>query len=263
MQQAVEAKAEKKYVFLFREGDGRDKRLLGGKGAGLCEMTRIGLPVPPGFVISTETCLDYFAGGFKLPRCLGEQTRAAMSDVEATMELGFGDPKRPLLVSVRSGAAISMPGMMDTVLNLGINDATVQGLIRRSGNERFAWDSYRRFIQLFGSIVLNIDADEFHLAMEKHKQQRGAKSDAELTADDFKELTGVFKQIVVDRSGKPIPQEEFNARIAGWLPSDSDRAFILSLMHGVYEHGKMAAWIAPPDRGINNNPVDYEYVKLH
>jgi pyruvate,orthophosphate dikinase len=135
--------------------------LLGGKGAGLCEMTQIGLPVPPGFVITTETCLEYFDNGFQFPPGLVGQVQAAMAEVENAMGLGFGNPDNPLLVSVRSGAAISMPGMMDTVLNLGINDCTVQGLIRRSGDERFGWDTYRRFIQLFGNIVLNVSDDDF------------------------------------------------------------------------------------------------------
>ena len=122
-EQPILAKEAKKYVYPFREGNGKDKKLLGGKGAGLCEMTQIGLPVPPGFVITTETCLEYFEGGFKFPKGLKEQVRAAVAEVEKTMNLGFGNPDNPLLVSVRSGAAISMPGMMDTILNLGINDS--------------------------------------------------------------------------------------------------------------------------------------------
>ncbi|MGA3112265.1 MAG: PEP/pyruvate-binding domain-containing protein, partial [Candidatus Bathyarchaeia archaeon] len=152
------------YVYLFSEGDGKNKKLLGGKGAGLCEMTQIGLPVPPGFVITTQTCLEYFDGGFKLPKGLADQVRQAVSQLEKSMNLGFGDSEKPLLVSVRSGAAISMPGMMDTVLNLGLNDETVRGLIKRSGDERFGWDSYRRFISLFGEIVLKISSDLFHNA---------------------------------------------------------------------------------------------------
>ena len=136
-QQPIQTKTATKYVYLFLEGDGKDKKLLGGKGAGLCEMTQIGLPVPPGFVITTQTCLEYFDHGFKLPENLAKQVRTAMSEVEKAMNLGFGSPEKPLLVSVRSGAAISMPGMMDTVLNLGINDSTVEGLIKRSGDERF------------------------------------------------------------------------------------------------------------------------------
>ena len=135
-------------------------------------MTQIGLPVPPGFVITTQTCLEYFDNGFRFPEGLIEQVQAAMEEVEKAMDLGFGNQDNPLLVSVRSGAAISMPGMMDTILNLGINDCTVQGLIKRSGDERFGWDSYRRFISLFGNIVLNIGDEEFHIAMEKLKEDR-------------------------------------------------------------------------------------------
>src|SRR5512146_1183783 len=169
----IQTKTEEKYVYLFREGNGKDKKLLGGKGAGLCEMTQIGLPVPPGFVITTQTCLEYFENGFTFPKGLIEQVRSAVAEVEKAMNLGFGDPEKPLLVSVRSGAAISMPGMMDTVLNLGVNDSTVQGLIARSGDERFGWDSYRRFLSLFGNIVLNISDEQFHLAMEKLKTDKG------------------------------------------------------------------------------------------
>ncbi len=164
-----------KWVYLFNEGDGKNKQLLGGKGAGLCEMTQIGLPVPPGFVITTQTCLQYFESGNKLPEGLREQVRSAMEQMEKAMELGFGDMNLPLLVSVRSGAAVSMPGMMDTVLNLGINDDTVKGLIKRSGDERFGWDSYRRFISLFGSIVLNIDDEIFNQAMNDLKIRRRRK----------------------------------------------------------------------------------------
>ncbi len=181
-QQPIQTKTATKYVYLFQEGDGKDKKLLGGKGAGLCEMTKIGLPVPPGFVITTQTCLEYFDKGFKFPQGLTDQVRQAMAEVEKAMNLGFGNPEKPLLVSVRSGAAISMPGMMDTVLNLGVNDGTVQGLIKRSGDERFGWDSYRRFISLFGNIVLNISDEQFHLAMEKLKENRKVTQDTELTA---------------------------------------------------------------------------------
>ena len=184
-----DAKTPTKYVFLFQEGNGKDKKLLGGKGAGLCEMTQIGLPVPPGFVITTQTCLEYFDGGFKLPKGLQSQVKQAVAEIESVMSLSFGNPEKPLLVSVRSGAAISMPGMMDTVLNLGINDTTVQGLIKRSGNERFGWDSYRRFMSLFGSIVLNISDEQFHLAMETLKEERKVTQDTDLTAKDMQETS--------------------------------------------------------------------------
>lgn len=204
-----QVKTAAKYVYLFREGDGKDKKLLGGKGAGLCEMTQIGLPVPPGFVITTQTCLEYFDNGNQFPQGLTTQVRAAIKEVERAMELGFGDPKQPLLVSVRSGAAVSMPGMMDTVLNLGINDTTVQGLIERSGDERFGCDSYRRFLSLFGNIVLNISDDEFHLAMEELKEEKQVAADLELTTDDLKELVNIYKKIIQDSTGKPVPQDPY------------------------------------------------------
>ncbi|MGD0994686.1 MAG: pyruvate, phosphate dikinase [Candidatus Bathyarchaeia archaeon] len=208
-QQPIEAKTATKYVFLFQEGNGKDRKLLGGKGAGLCEMTRIGLPVPPGFVITTQTCLEYFDNGFKFPKGLTNQVRQAVTEVERIMNLGFGKPEKPLLVSVRSGAAISMPGMMDTVLNLGINDSAVKGLIKRSGDERFGWDSYRRFISLFGNIVLNISDEQFHLAMERLKEGRKVTQDVELTSQDMQELVNIFKQIIIDNTGKPIPQDPY------------------------------------------------------
>jgi pyruvate, orthophosphate dikinase len=198
-----------KWVYLFTEGDGKNKQLLGGKGAGLCEMTQIGLPVPPGFVITTQTCLQYFDGGDKLPQGLLEQVREAIEQVEKAMRLGFGDANLPLLVSVRSGAAVSMPGMMDTVLNLGINDETVKGLIERSGDERFGWDSYRRFISLFGSIVLNIDGEIFNQVMNDLKIRRDAKNDIELGTEDMKELVHTYKHIIAEQSGKPLPQDPY------------------------------------------------------
>ena len=199
----------KKYVYLFKEGDGADKKLLGGKGAGLCTMTQIGLPVPPGFVISTEACIEYFDEGERFPPHLKDQVRQAMADVEKAMGRGFGDPGNPLLVSVRSGAAVSMPGMMDTILNLGLNDKTVKGLARQSGDERFAWDSYRRFISLFAAIALDLDGELFHEAMETLKRDRQAKLDMDLTTDDLRQLVHLYKQIVRDRYGRPLPSDPY------------------------------------------------------
>ncbi len=205
----MEAKTQKKYVYLFQEGNGKDKKLLGGKGAGLCEMTQINLPVPPGFVITTETCLEYFENGFQFPQGLKDQVRAAISEIEKAMNLGFGDTEKPLLVSVRSGAAISMPGMMDTILDLGVNDSTVSGLIKRSGDPRFGWDAYRRFISLFGSIVLNISDEKFHWAMKQFKEDRKKIEDTDLTTEDLKDLVNVYKQIIIDITGNPIPQDAY------------------------------------------------------
>ena len=185
----------------------RTKKLLGGKGAGLCEMTQIGLPVPPGFVITTQTCLEYFSNNFRFPEGLIDQVQTAIAEVEKKMNLGFGDPDKPLLVSVRNGAAISMPGMMDTVLNLGINDDTVEGLIKHSGDKRFSWDSYRRFISLFGNIVLGISDEEFDQAVEKLKKDHNLTQDLELSAQDMQELVSDFKQIIQRHTGKPLVQD--------------------------------------------------------
>lgn len=198
-----------KYVYLFSEGDGKNKKLLGGKGAGLCEMTQIKLPVPPGFVISTQACLEYFDNGNKFPKGLVDQVHQAMAQVEKAMNLELGNVDKPLLVAVRSGAAVSMPGMMDTVLNLGLNDETVKGLINRSNDERFGWDSYRRFISLFGSIVLDIDSEVFHVAMENLKTERKVKYDTELNSADLQKLVEIFKRIIQEKTGKPLPQDPY------------------------------------------------------
>ncbi|MEM3738937.1 MAG: PEP/pyruvate-binding domain-containing protein, partial [Thermoplasmata archaeon] len=162
----------KKYVYLFTEGDGKNKKLLGGKGAGLCEMTQIGLPVPPGFVITTEACLEYYERNRELPDGLREQVMDAIKKLEEASGKKFGG-KPPLLVSVRSGAAISMPGMMDTILNLGLNDETVKALAEATQNERFAYDAYRRFISLFSKIAMGVDDELFSHALEKMKKNKG------------------------------------------------------------------------------------------
>src|SRR5215212_2195296 len=173
-----------KYVYIFANGksDGRGsmKDLLGGKGAGLAEMTNAGLPVPPGFTITTEACNDYFASGEKLPDGLWDDVLEAVHQVEREAGKGLGDPGNPLLVSVRSGAKFSMPGMMDTVLNLGLNEHTLEGLIALTGNGRFAWDAYRRFIQMFGRIVMEVAADRFDHALDEAKAARGAEQDTDL-----------------------------------------------------------------------------------
>jgi pyruvate,orthophosphate dikinase len=171
-------RAAKRYIYAWgdgrAEGNGGMKDLLGGKGAGLAEMTNAGLPTPPGFTITTEACNDYFAAGKRLPDGLWDDVLAAVRDVEKQTGKGFGDPKNPLLVSVRSGAKFSMPGMMDTVLNLGLNEGTLTGLVALTGNERFGWDAYRRFIQMFGRIVLDVDGELFEHAIQAKKTARGA-----------------------------------------------------------------------------------------
>ena len=195
-----------KYVYDFSEGDKSMKDLLGGKGANLAEMTKLGLPVPPGFTITTEACRAYLKDS-TVPESLATEVTAALRGVEDKMGRHLGDPSDPLLVSVRSGAKFSMPGMMETVLNIGLNDESVLGLAAVSGNERFAWDSYRRLIQMFGKTVLDIDGDLFSDALDDLKAERGVKGDTELTAEDLKGLVDTFKGIVKEQTGEDFPQD--------------------------------------------------------
>ena len=195
-----------KYVYDFSEGDKSMKDLLGGKGANLAEMTKLGLPVPPGFTITTEACRAYLKES-TVPESLATEVTTALRGVEDQMGRHLGDPSDPLLVSVRSGAKFSMPGMMETVLNIGLNDESVLGLAAVSGNERFAWDSYRRLIQMFGKTVLDIDGDLFSDALDELKAERGVKGDTELTAEDLKGLVDTFKGIVKEQTGKDFPQD--------------------------------------------------------
>ena len=195
-----------KYVYDFSEGDKSMKDLLGGKGANLAEMTKLGLPVPPGFTITTEACRAYLKES-AVPESLATEVTRALRGVEDQMGRHLGDPADPLLVSVRSGAKFSMPGMMETVLNIGLNDESVLGLAAVSGNERFAWDSYRRLIQMFGKTVLDIDGDLFSDALDGLKAERGVKGDTELTAEDLKGLVDTFKGIVKEQTGEDFPQD--------------------------------------------------------
>ena len=195
-----------KYVYDFSEGDKSMKDLLGGKGANLAEMTKLGLPVPPGFTITTEACRAYLKES-TVPESLATEVTTALRGVEDQMGRHLGDPSDPLLVSVRSGAKFSMPGMMETVLNIGLNDESVLGLAAVSGNERFAWDSYRRLIQMFGKTVLDIDGDLFSDALDALKAERGVTGDTELTAEDLKGLVDTFKGIVKEQTGKDFPQD--------------------------------------------------------
>ena len=194
-----------KYVYDFSEGNKDLKDLLGGKGANLAEMTNLGLPVPPGFTITTDACRIYMQTGEVPPELRVEVTKAVRT-LEDALGRQLGDVKDPLLVSVRSGAKFSMPGMMETVLNVGLNDETVEGLATFSNNERFAWDSYRRLIQMFGKTVLDIDGDKFADALDHAKKAKGYTADTEMTADDLKELVGVYKAIVKEETGKDFPQ---------------------------------------------------------
>jgi len=200
-----------KWVYSFGDGsaDGRAdmKNLLGGKGANLAEMASLGLPVPPGLTITTEVCTHFYANGLKYPETLEAEVAAAVAAVEASAGAKFGDAENPLLVSVRSGARVSMPGMMDTVLNLGLNDQTVEGLARNSENEGFAWDSYRRFIQMYSDVVLGVDHYHYEELIEYHKEEKGVHLDTDLDADDWKILVASFKKKTEEELGRPFPQD--------------------------------------------------------
>ncbi|MEX1009185.1 MAG: pyruvate, phosphate dikinase [Acidimicrobiia bacterium] len=196
-----------RYVHPFEAGSKEQKYLLGGKGANLAEMTNLGLPVPPGFTITTDACKAYMAAGDTIPEGLMDEVAVARTTLEQEMGKRLGDPANPLLVSVRSGAAFSMPGMMDTVLNLGLNDVSVGGLAQQTANERFAWDSYRRFVQMFGKIVLDIDGEKFEQALEEMRAARGVATDPELPADALRELVDRFKAIVLAEVGIEFPQD--------------------------------------------------------
>ena len=197
--------ADERFVYEFSEGSEDMKDLLGGKGAGLAAMSNLDLPVPPGFTITTEACRTYMRTG-ELSGEISEQVEENLAKLEDSIGKGLGDAKDPLLVSVRSGAAVSMPGMMDTVLNLGINDEAVEGFAMSAGDERFAYDSYRRFIQMFGDVVLDVEHEKFEEALETLKEERGAEDDTELSADDFKTLIEGYKRIVADETGGSFPQ---------------------------------------------------------
>jgi pyruvate,orthophosphate dikinase len=238
-----------KYVYFFgggkAEGKADMKNLLGGKGANLAEMTNIGLPVPAGFTLTTEVCNYFDSHDRKYPPEVKAEVEAAMKKTEEVMGAKFGDAKNPLLVSCRSGARVSMPGMMDTVLNIGLNEATLKGLIDATGNERFAWDSYRRFVQMYGDVVLGMkptsktEIDPFEHIMEELKHERKVKLDTELKTDDLKELVKRFKKAVKERTKKDFPDDAYEqmwgaiaAVFASW---GNDRAVVYRRQYG-YPH---------------------------
>jgi pyruvate,orthophosphate dikinase len=230
-----------RYVYRFGGGvsDGGDgnKNLLGGKGANLAEMASIGLPVPPGFTISTEMCARFYAEGERFPDSLREEAAAGLAHIEAITGKSFGDPADPLLVSVRSGARVSMPGMMDTVLNLGLNDATVEGLAAVSGDPRFAWDSYRRFIQMYADVVLGLDHGRFEEALDIAKEDKGVQLDTDLEAEDWRRLTTAYKDLVEELWGKPFPQD-VHAQLWGAVGAvfsswQSDRAKVYRRLNSI------------------------------
>ena len=198
-----------KRVWLFEEGNANMRNLLGGKGANLAEMTNLGLPVPPGLTITTETCMDYINHGNKMPEGVMDEVKAALKKVEEKAGKKFGDSENPLLVSVRSGARLSMPGMMETILNLGMNDQTVEGMIKLTNNPRFCYDSYRRFLTMFGSVAWDIERMKFEEYIDKIKAEKGYKLDVELSAEDWKSLIEPYKALIKAETGKEFPQDPF------------------------------------------------------
>src|SRR3954469_10758177 len=208
---AVDTAVETRWVYSFgggrADGDASMKNLLGGKGANLAEMSSLGLPVPPGFTITTEACVHYYASERTYPAELKDQVAKGLADVEAIAGKRFGDVANPLLVSVRSGARASMPGMMDTVLNLGLNDQTVEGLAKLAGDRRFAFDSYRRFIQMYSNVVLGLDHHMFEEILDDHKDRLDVHVDTALSAEDWEAVVADYKRAVEDELGSDFPQD--------------------------------------------------------
>src|SRR6185437_3348790 len=235
--------AKTRWVYAFggggADGDASMKNLLGGKGANLAEMSALGLPVPPGFTITTECCTHYYKNGSSYPADLKGQVDAALKTVEEQVGKRFGDAANPLLVSVRSGARASMPGMMDTVLNLGLNDETVDGLARLSGDGRFALDSYRRFIQMYSNVVLGLDHHMFEEILDEHKERLDVHVDTALSAENWEEVVAEYKRAVEGERGEPFPQDPheqlwgaIGAVFASWM---NDRAKFYRRMHDIPE----------------------------
>src|SRR5467141_102551 len=232
-----------KYVYSFgnkkADGDGTMKALLGGKGANLAEMSNIGLPVPPGFTITTEVCTTFYAEGRKYPPELAGQIETALAEVGRITGKIFGDPDNPLLVSVRSGARASMPGMMDTVLNLGLNDVTVEALAKNSGDKRFAYDSYRRFITMYSDVVLGLGHYHFEEILDNHKDRNGYTLDTDLSADDWVKLVARFQERIEEEHGAPFPQDPhqqlwgaIGAVFGSWM---NQRAITYRRLYGIPE----------------------------
>lgn len=227
----------KKYVYLFKEADGKNKALFGGKGANLAEMTRIGLPVPQGFTITTEACTKYYEDGKMINEGIITQIHEKLAQIEKITGKVFGDPSNPLLVSVRSGARASMPGMMDTILNLGLNDEVVKGLANLTNNERFAYDSYRRFIQMFSDVVMQQDKSRYERILDEIKEKKGVKFDKDLSAEDLKEIVKLFKKLYKESQKVEFPQdpkvqliEAVKAVFRSW---DNERANVYRRMHDI------------------------------
>ena len=232
----------KQFVYLFKEADGKNKALFGGKGANLAEMTNLGMPVPAGFTITTEACTQYYKDGRMINESIMTQIEHKLEELEKMTGKTFGDKKNPLLVSVRSGARVSMPGMMDTILNLGLNDEVVEGLATLTKNPRFAYDSYRRFIQMFSDVVMQQEKSKYERILDKVKEERGAKYDKDLSAEDLKAIVQLFKDLYKKSQGEEFPQdpkvqliEAVKAVFRSW---DNDRANVYRRMHDIpYEWG--------------------------
>ncbi|MDO4766378.1 MAG: pyruvate, phosphate dikinase, partial [Eubacteriales bacterium] len=227
----------KKFVYMFSEGDASMKNLLGGKGSNLAEMTKLGLPIPQGFTVTTEACIDYYNQGKKVTQEIQDEIFESIKKLEEIQGKKFGDTEEPLLVSVRSGARASMPGMMDTILNLGLNDVAVEGFAKKTGNPRFAYDSYRRFIQMFSDVVMEMSKTFFEGILDEVKEEKGVKLDTELTAEDLKEIIAKYKEIYKNKMGEDFPQdpkvqlmEAVKAVFRSW---DNPRAIVYRRMNDI------------------------------
>ena len=227
----------KKYVYSFEEAKGVSKEIIGGKGANLAEMVSLGMPIPSGFTITTETCDIYYKNNKSYPQEVKDQIEVQLQALEAKMGKKLGDANDPLLVSVRSGAAASLPGMMNTVLNLGLNDESVIGLATKTGNERFAWDSYRRFIQMFGDVVMNVDLHNFEHVLQSIKDKKGVKLDTELETEELKEVVQLYKEVIQKETGKMFPNSgreqlalSIDAVFGSWM---NDRAVYYRKMNDI------------------------------
>ena len=245
----------KKYCYLFTEGNAKMRELLGGKGANLAEMTNIGLPVPQGFTITTEACTQYYEDGRQINEDIMADIFVYLEKLEKKVGKKFGDVESPLLVSVRSGARASMPGMMDTILNLGLNDESVQGLAKQTNNPRFAYDSYRRFIQMFSDVVMELSKKRFEEIIDELKEKKGVKNDVDLDTEDMKELVVRFKEFYKKEKGEDFPQdpkvqliEAVKAVFRSW---DNPRANVYRRMNEIpYDWGtavNVMRWL-PPSR---------------
>ena len=231
-----------KYVYMFKEGNGKMRNLLGGKGANLAEMTALGLPIPQGFVVTTEACTLYNTSGKVMSDEVKNQIDAAIAQLEQIENKKFGDDQNPLLVSVRSGSRASMPGMMDTVLNLGLNDISAEAMAKSTDNPRFAYDNYRRFIMMFSDVVIGVSKHKFEKVFDEYKEKVGAKEDLDLNGDQMKEVAEIFKKVYRDDQGKDFPSDAkeqlYEAVCAVFRSWDNERAFIYRRIHDIpYDWG--------------------------